>query len=93
MDDAIGLAMQRRAIPAKGSPDPDWIAERIGPRIRARRIELGISLREFARRIDVSPSFVSLVETGRCSPSVGTLRAMTRELRISANELLAGPAE
>ena len=59
MDDAIGLAMQRRATPAKGSPDPDWIAERIGPRIRARRIELGISLREFARRIDVSPSFVS----------------------------------
>jgi transcriptional regulator with XRE-family HTH domain len=71
----------------------DSVAGRIGPRIRARRIELGISLREFARRIGVSASFLSRVETGRTSPSVGTLCAMTSELGISADELLAEPGD
>lgn len=83
--------MQRPAVPVNGSPDLDWVAERIGPRIRSRRIELGLSLRELARRIHVSPSFVSRVETGRCPPSIGTLCALTTELDISADELLAEP--
>ncbi len=75
--------------PAAGSRNPESIARRIGPRIRARRVELGISVRELARRIDVSASFVSLVETGRCAPSVSTFRALASELDISATELLA----
>jgi transcriptional regulator with XRE-family HTH domain len=69
----------------------DGVARRIGPRIRARRLQLGIGLRELARRIDVSASFLSRVETGQCSPSVGTLCALSRELDISAGELLADP--
>jgi transcriptional regulator with XRE-family HTH domain len=76
-------------MPAAGSPQAASIARRIGPRVRARRIELGISMRELARRIDVSASFVSLIETGRCAPSVGTFRALASELGISASELLA----
>ena len=67
----------------------DWVAERIGPRVRARRLELGMSMRELARRLGVSPSFVSRLETGRCPPSVGTLRALTSELGISASDLLS----
>jgi transcriptional regulator with XRE-family HTH domain len=69
----------------------DVIASRIGPRIRARRIERGISLRELARRIGVSASFVSRVENGHCPPSVDTLRAIASELDISAGRLLADP--
>jgi transcriptional regulator with XRE-family HTH domain len=65
------------------------LAARFGARVRARRVELGISLRDFARRIDVSPSFVSQMETGRARPSVVTLRAMASELDISADALLA----
>ena len=82
--------MERRAIAAHGSPNVDWVAERIGPRIRARRMELGISQRAFARRIGVSASFVSSVERGHCAPSVSTLCAMTSALGVSASELLAG---
>jgi transcriptional regulator with XRE-family HTH domain len=83
--------MQQRVAHAGSCHDPEWVAERIGPRIRARRLELGLTLRELARRIDVSASFVSLVETGRCPPSVDTLCALTTELGISADELLAEP--
>jgi transcriptional regulator with XRE-family HTH domain len=78
---------------ARSAPNPETVAQRIGPRIRARRIELGISQRQLASRLGVSASFVSRVETGQCPPSVVTLRAMTSELGISASELLCEPGE
>ena len=49
--------------------------EGVGPRLRARREERGVSLRELARRLGVSPSALSQIETGKSRPSVGTLYA------------------
>jgi len=49
-------------------------------RLRAAREAAKMSLRELARRVDLSPSFISQVELGRAAPSVGTLFAMTSEL-------------
>jgi transcriptional regulator with XRE-family HTH domain len=89
MDVAVGLAMPREAARIPRPSNMDWVAERIGPRIRARRLELGMSMRELARRLGVSPSFISRLETGRCPPSVATLRALTSELGISASDLLS----
>jgi len=89
MDVTAGIALQRQATRTRRDASTDWVAERIGPRIRARRLELGMSMRELARRLGVSPSFVSRLENGRCPPSVGTLRALTSELRISASALLS----
>ena len=91
MDVTVGIAMQRQATRTRRDANMDWVAERIGPRIRARRLELGMSMRELARRLGVSPSFVSRLENGRCPPSVGTLRALTSELGISASDLLSDP--
>lgn len=62
--------------------------EDIGSHLRAARTQHGISLREMARRIDVSPSFVSQVELGRAKPSVGTLYAFVSELGLSLDELM-----
>lgn len=42
---------------------------RLGAEIRARRESLGLSLRELARRADLSPSTLSLVERG--GPVIG----------------------
>jgi transcriptional regulator with XRE-family HTH domain len=68
----------------------------IGARLRARREGLGISLRQFARDLDVSPSFVSQLETGKAQPSVATLFMICEALEISVEELFAaddaGPA-
>jgi transcriptional regulator with XRE-family HTH domain len=48
----------------------------LGPRLRALRLSRGLSLRELARRLDLSPSTISQIETGKLQPSVRTLYAL-----------------
>jgi transcriptional regulator with XRE-family HTH domain len=60
----------------------------MGERLRAVRLARGLSLRELAKRLDVSPSLISQVETGRASPSVSTLYAMAQVLSVSVDDLL-----
>ena len=60
----------------------------MGERLRAVRRERGLSLRDLAKRLDVSPSLISQVETGRASPSVSTLYAMAQVLSVSVDDLL-----
>ena len=67
-------------------PRPDY--PDIGEQLRARRHELGLSLRELADRLGVSPSLISQIERGRANPSVSTLYAMVAELDVSLDELL-----
>lgn len=63
-------------------------SQSLGQRLRDAREARGMSLREMARRIDVSPSFVSQVERGKANPSVGTLYALVSELGASLDELM-----
>jgi transcriptional regulator with XRE-family HTH domain len=60
----------------------------MGERLRAARQARGLTLRELAQRLAVSPSMVSQIETGRASPSVSTLYAIASELDVSLDELL-----
>ncbi len=60
----------------------------LGAAIRAVREARGLSLREVARRVGVSPSFVSQVETGKANPSVGTLYALVGVLGTSLDDLM-----
>jgi len=64
----------------------------LGMRLRAERERSGLTLRELARRLEVSPSLVSQIETGKSQPSVRTLYAIVSELGISLDELFA-PAD
>lgn len=66
--------------------------ESIGNHLRAARLQRNISLREMARRIDVSPSFVSQVELGKARPSLGTLYSFLSELGLSLDELMPSEA-
>jgi mannose-6-phosphate isomerase-like protein (cupin superfamily)/DNA-binding XRE family transcriptional regulator len=59
----------------------------VGARLREKRADNGISLRELARRLDVSPSLVSQIETGKIQPSVRTLYAIVSELGLSLDEI------
>src|SRR5947199_8205169 len=77
------------ARPRAGAPRSDGS---VGPRLRERRAQLGLSLRELARRLEVSPSLVSQIETGKIQPSVRTLYAIVSELGVSLDELFAPPA-
>ncbi|GAA5110545.1 XRE family transcriptional regulator [Haloechinothrix salitolerans] len=80
--------------PAPGAAAPGQSSVRsknaqVGVRLRAARQAAKISLREMARRVDLSPSFVSQVELGRTAPSVGTLYAIVTELGLSLDDLMA----
>ena len=61
--------------------------EGIGPFIRRRREELDLSLREFAKKLDCSPAFISDIELGRRHPSDKVLVEMARVLKVKAEEL------
>src|SRR5262245_30089214 len=69
-------------------PIPDEPSH-IGPRLRAQREQLGLSLRELARRIGVSASLISQIERDKVNPSVSTLYALVRELRLGMGELFS----
>ena len=60
----------------------------VGAQLRVKRRENGMSLRELARRLDVSASLVSQIETGKSQPSVRTLYAIATELGLSLDEML-----
>ena len=79
-------ASKSRAAESSTSPSSP-----LGERLRRERDRLGLSLRELARRLEVSPSLVSQIETGKIQPSVRTLYAIVSELGVSLDELFAPP--
>ena len=64
-----------------------------GPRIRERRQELGLSLRELGGRVGVSASMLSQVENGRCRASVATLYRLVSELGMTLDDLFEDTPE
>jgi transcriptional regulator with XRE-family HTH domain len=67
--------------------ESEWVA--IGERIRTARDSAGMSVRELARRVEVSPSHVSQVERGLAKFSVRTLYSVVNELGVSMDSLFA----
>jgi transcriptional regulator with XRE-family HTH domain len=63
----------------------------LGQSIRAARERRGMSLRELARRVEVSPSFVSQIELGKANPSVGTLYSLVSVLGTTLDDLIGEP--
>ena len=63
----------------------------LGRELRRVRESTGRSAREVARQLEVSPSFISQIETGRSQPSVATLYALARLFDITVDELFGAP--
>jgi transcriptional regulator with XRE-family HTH domain len=61
----------------------------IGRRLRAERERHGLSLRKLAGKLDISPSALSQIETGRSRPSVSTLYAIVSQLGISLDDVFS----
>ena len=51
---------------------------------------MGISQRELARRIGLSASMISQIESGQSKPSVSTLYGIVTELGVSVDEIFGG---
>ena|SRR2546426_5638137 len=62
-------------------------AQSLGEVIRELREKADLSLRELARKLDISPPFPSDVELGRRYPSQETLEKIAKILKISVEEL------
>lgn len=77
--------------PSSPNSDHEWIV--VGGRIREARTAAGLSVRELARRIEVSPSHVSQVERGLAAFSVRALYNVVSELGIQMDSLFDGTPE
>jgi transcriptional regulator with XRE-family HTH domain len=67
--------------------DRSFESTKVGSRLRQERERRGISLRELARRVGVSPSLVSQIELDRVNPSVSTLYALVTELGMTMSDV------
>lgn len=66
------------------------VAKSFGPVVRRKREEMGISLREMAKRIKVTPTYLSKVEREEISPPAeDRIKALARELGLQEDKLLA----
>ena len=63
----------------------------LGRRLRAERLGQGLGLREMARRLGISASALSQIETGKAQPSVSKLFDIVNLLNISVDSLLSDP--
>ncbi len=83
------------ATSSPGALDRSSDASKVGTRLRTERERLGMSLRELARRVGVSPSLVSQIELDRVNPSVSTLYALVTELGMTMSDVFgdSGPGE
>ncbi len=62
-------------------------------RLKQIRKHLGLSQIEFARRINVSPGFVSNIENGRCNLSEDTIENICSSFNVERDWLLYGKGE
>jgi transcriptional regulator with XRE-family HTH domain len=66
------------------------LATAMGTRLRQRRNELGLTLSEVARRADISPSYLTAVETGSSTASLPVLARISHALETTIGDFLAG---
>jgi transcriptional regulator with XRE-family HTH domain len=77
------------AVPRRVSPtEPGGISVSVGQNVRRERLRAGLSMRELARRLGVSASFLSQFELGQSQAAVSTLFAIATELNLSLDDLL-----
>jgi transcriptional regulator with XRE-family HTH domain len=87
---SVGKQRRRRRTGAGdgATVDRQSLRHDLGHRLRVAREEKSIGLRELARRLGVSASLISQIETGKTEPSINTLFAIVSELELPVNEIV-----
>jgi transcriptional regulator with XRE-family HTH domain len=86
MDEAGQNRTADRA-PSVAPAEVPSVSEALGAKIRLERVREGMSVRELARRVEVSHSLISQIERGHVMPSVGTLWSIATVLGLSVADL------
>jgi transcriptional regulator with XRE-family HTH domain len=67
--------------------------ESISLRLRARRVELGLTLAQVAERAELSLAYVSNLERGRGNPTIDALRCLSGALDLPLSSLVSNEAK
>ena len=62
----------------------------LGERIKFWRQRRNCTQEKLAEKIELTPGFISLIETGKKRASLETLLSISKELEITLNDLLVG---
>ena len=60
---------------------------KIGPKIKAFRRQLGLQANKFAEQINISPSYLNLIESGKRNIDGDLLIKVSKELRVNLSDL------
>lgn len=71
------------------SQEAEEAEQRITRRLRELRLERGLTLDKVAAAADLTPGYLSRVESGQRVPSLGTLVVLARALDVSIADLVA----
>jgi len=66
---------------------------RIGQTLKEKRTKLGMSIRDLANICQIAPSTISLIENGKTSPSLLSLKSICDTLNVPVFSLLLDEAE
>jgi len=64
----------------------------LGEHVRRLRVQAGLSVRRLATQSGFSPSFMSQVETGQVSPSIGSMEKIAAALGVTLGDFFAAAA-
>jgi len=64
--------------------------EGVGAKMRTMRLKRKVSLRALARLVNVTPSLISQIETGKINPSVSSLYAISMALDVPMDSFFGG---
>jgi transcriptional regulator with XRE-family HTH domain len=78
----------RLTLDERAAVERQGLRDDLGHRLRTAREQKKIGLRELARRLGVSASLISQIETGKTEPSINTLFSIVSELELSVNEIV-----
>ena len=76
------------AATTTATPSGAVASPEVGPRVRALREAMGLSLRDLSERSGVSPPMLSQVERGETSPTLAVAEKIAAGLELSLSQLL-----
>lgn len=71
-----------------GLPPPDTLIAALARRLKARRIDLGLTQEELADRAGLNPRHVQKLEAGELNVTIGTLASLALALDVTITDLL-----
>ena len=78
---------RRRAKPSSAARHDNRLEAALGQVVRDFRKRAGFGISELARRARLSPGMVSKIENGAISPSLASIRALSRALQVPVTSL------